>query len=287
LIGSHLALSGAKGRLAKLPPAYRPECLNASLEPAKILKIVERHVAAINGKSGERGEGLKFLFHGLPGSGKTELAFFLAQSLDVELVHGRLSNILSPFAGESENNLANLFERSEKVGGILLIDEIESFLARRAHRVNPQRETNLANEFLVCLDSHPGVFIGSTNMFSSLDAAAIRRFTFKVEFKPLTTEGRLILFDSFFLPISGDPLSEPQRKYLLSLPSLTPGDFSTVAAKAKWGDAEERRNFSLLECLALEATYRGEKALDRIPPGDEEEPYSGEEGPGNPSRSVN
>jgi hypothetical protein len=289
MIDSQLTLSGARDRLTKLPPAYRPECLNVSPKAEEILRIVKGHADASMRGNGELAEGLKFLFHGPSGSGKTELAFFLAQSLGVELVHGRLSDILSPFVGRSESNLANLFGKAKALGGILLIDEIESCLARRAHRVNPQHVTNLTNEFLTCLDCHPGVFIGSTNMFSSLDPAAIRRFTFKVEFKPLTPKGRLILFDSFFLPISGERLSEPESKYLLSLPSLTPGDFSIVAEKAEWRENEARLNFSLLESLALEAAYRGEKSTEPklAYTAEEDEPNSGEEGSGSPQRSVN
>jgi SpoVK/Ycf46/Vps4 family AAA+-type ATPase len=114
----------------------------------------------------------------------------------------------------------------------------------------------LVNEFLLCLERFKSIFIGSTNMLESMDPAAVRRFTFKVEFKTLLPEARVRMFEAFLLPFSGAALSEAEKKHLLSIPALTPGDFSVVAARARWMKGEGAENISLLESLAQEASYR-------------------------------
>ena len=62
-----------------------------------------------------------------------------------------------------------------KLPAILLIDEVDSFLQDRRHA---QRSWELSgvNEMLTQMESYQGVFIGSTNLMSSLDSAALRRF---------------------------------------------------------------------------------------------------------------
>jgi SpoVK/Ycf46/Vps4 family AAA+-type ATPase len=284
MITAHQTLAGSPSAAPSPPEAYRPESLNLRPTAEEILKLLRNYLAESRETPEYRRQGIKFLFHGLPGTGKTELANYLAESLEIELVHGRLSEILSPFVGESENRLTNLFEKARALGGLLMIDEIESFLVTRNHRHN-HHLTMLTNEFLICLERFRGIFIGSTNRFFSLDRAAIRRFTFKVEFKPLGPEGRLALFESYFRPLSESELTEAEKLHLLSLPSLTPGDFATVAAKAKWLMGEGRENLALLESLALEASYR-EDERSRYQDSHAEERDPREE-PSKPPRSIN
>ncbi|MDR0547893.1 MAG: AAA family ATPase [Deltaproteobacteria bacterium] len=288
MIDAHRKLSKARLTTHVLADSYRPNCVNISPSVGTILDILQNLVANNRELSEISSQGLKFLFYGPSGTGKTELAQFLANTLNLELVHGRLSNILSPYVGESENELANMFDRAQAIGGLLLFDEVESFLSIRERSVN-QHMTLLTNEFLVCLERFKGIFIGSTNRFSSLDPAAIRRFTFKVEFKPLGPEGRIELFDSYFQTLTGSSVNESEKKYLLSLPSITPGDYSVVADKVKWLQKDSFDNFYILENLALEASFRDSRATQNSSGllEDKESPDKKDEGSNDPPKSIN
>ena len=66
--------------------------------------------------------------------------------------------------------------------------------------------------------------IGATNFSANLDAAILRRFTFKLEFDYLNASGKILFFERMFRT----ELTEPERKRLELITDLTPGDFRTV-----------------------------------------------------------
>jgi SpoVK/Ycf46/Vps4 family AAA+-type ATPase len=86
------------------------------------------------------------------------------------------------------------------------------------------------NEFLQHMENYPGIFIAATNLMSGIDAAALRRFDFKLAFQPLSLPQRVALFTR---EASGDievgtTLPAPIVNRLAQLGSLTPGDFANV-----------------------------------------------------------
>lgn len=80
------------------------------------------------------------------------------------------------------------------------------------------------NELLHQMENFSGVMIGATNFITRLDAAILRRFTFKLEFDYLTEAGKLLFFEQMFQT----KLSESERRTLAAIPCLAPGDFRTV-----------------------------------------------------------
>jgi SpoVK/Ycf46/Vps4 family AAA+-type ATPase len=157
----------------------------------------------------EERQGLKLLFYGPPGLGKTELANYLAYELDLELTQARVSDVMSPWVGESERNLANLFRKRESSLGILLIDELESLLFSRDMALRSW-ELRFVNEFLTCLDLYKGLFIGTTNRPDRLDNAGLRRLGRKVEFRALEDSGKIELFEAFLKPLTGRALNKTE-----------------------------------------------------------------------------
>jgi hypothetical protein len=80
---------------------------------------------------------------------------------------------------------------------------------------------------LAGMERFGGIFVCTTNLFEDLDEAALRRFTFKIGFKPLEPPQRERMFIAEALAGAGEPTAE-QRARLAALDQLTPGDFAAV-----------------------------------------------------------
>ncbi|MFY9514436.1 MAG: ATP-binding protein, partial [Rubrivivax sp.] len=166
-------------------------------------------------------------FHGLPGSGKTALAEHIAQSLQRPLMIRQTSDIASKYVGETEQNLARMFEEAQAEGAVLLLDEADSFL--RSRRLAERHyEVSEVNELLQGMERFGGVFICTTNLFEDLDEAALRRFTFKIKFHALKAGQRERMFVAEALAGDATRLTAEQKSRLAQLDLLVPGDFAAV-----------------------------------------------------------
>ena len=135
-----------------------------------------------------RGHG-SLCFHGVPGSGKSALAAHIAQALGRPLWVRQASDLMSKYVGETEQNMAAMFAQAEREGAVLLLDEADSFLQDR-RGAQRHYEVSEVNEMLQGMERFRGVFICTTNLMDQLDAAALRRFAFKLQFLPLRQIGR-------------------------------------------------------------------------------------------------
>jgi SpoVK/Ycf46/Vps4 family AAA+-type ATPase len=162
--------------------------------------------------------------YGVPGSGKSAYARYLAEHLKMKILHKRASDLLSKWVGESEQNIAAAFAEAKKKKMLLVIDEADSFLQdrRNAHR---SWEVTQVNEMLTQMESHSLPFVCTTNLMDDLDQASLRRFTFKIKYDYLTRKQTESAFKHFFG-------AEPAVS-LGDLRCLSPGDFAVVAKKAK------------------------------------------------------
>ena len=166
-------------------------------------------------------------FYGPPGTGKTALAEHIAQSLQRPLMIRQASDIMSKYVGETESNMAKMFEEAQSEAAVLLLDEADSFLRSR-RMAERAYEVSEVNEMLQGMERYSGVFICTTNLFQDLDEAALRRFTFKIQFKPLTPEQRESMFVTEALGGEAWRLTSEQRGRLARLGVLAPGDFASV-----------------------------------------------------------
>jgi SpoVK/Ycf46/Vps4 family AAA+-type ATPase len=166
-------------------------------------------------------------FYGPPGTGKTALAEYIAKALDRPLMIRQASDIMSKYVGETEANMAKMFEEAQTEGAVLLLDEADSFM--RSRRLAERNyEISEVNEMLQGMERFSGVFICTTNLFQELDEAALRRFTFKIQFKPLTGAQRERMFVAEALDGDGLRLTAEQCTRLSALELLAPGDFAAV-----------------------------------------------------------
>ena len=173
-----------------------------------------------------RGHGT-LCFHGAPGTGKTALAEHIAQALQKPLMVRQTSDIASKYVGETEQNMARMFEEASTENAVLLLDEADSFLRSRK-LAERHYEVTEVNEMLQGMERFAGVFICTTNSFEDLDEAALRRFTFKIRFQPLTAEQRQRMFVAEALGQDASVLTAEHAQRLAALDQLAPGDFAAV-----------------------------------------------------------
>jgi SpoVK/Ycf46/Vps4 family AAA+-type ATPase len=173
-----------------------------------------------------RGHGT-LCFYGAPGTGKTALAEHIARTLDRPLLLRQASDLMSKFVGETEQNMAAMFREAEAEKAVLLLDEADSFLQDRRGAQRTYEVTEV-NEMLQGMERFAGIFVCTTNLMDRIDQAALRRFTFKIKFKPLTAAQRERMFVNEVLAGDADRLSAPMRARLDRLDQLCPGDFAAV-----------------------------------------------------------
>ena len=166
-------------------------------------------------------------FYGPPGTGKTALAEHIAHELQRPLMVRQASDIVSKYVGETEQNMAKMFDEAQSEESVLLLDEADSFLRSRK-MAERSYEISEVNEMLQGMERFAGVFICTTNLFQELDEAALRRFTFKIQFKPLTTPQRERMFIVEALDGDATRLTDEHRQRLRQLDALAPGDYASV-----------------------------------------------------------
>ncbi|WP_018948465.1 ATP-binding protein [Thioalkalivibrio sp. ALMg11] len=172
------------------------------------------------------------LAYGPPGTGKTALAHHLAEQADRPLRKRTASELISPYVGMTEKNLARAFREARKEGAVLLLDEADSFLTDRS-QARQSWETTRTNELLVQIEAFDGILVCATNFLEALDPAALRRFDHKLELRPLDHQQRAQLFEqlvSRLQPSDADDRAalDTAHAVVRRLDGLTPGDFATV-----------------------------------------------------------
>lgn len=132
----------------------------------------------------KRGLGITALFSGASGTGKTLAAEVLANELRLDLYRIDLSRTVSKYIGETEKNLARVFDAAEEGGAVLLFDEADALFGRRSEvRDSHDRHANIEVSYLLQrMEAYRGLAVLTTNMKDALDPAFLRRLRFVVEF---------------------------------------------------------------------------------------------------------
>ena len=148
------------------------------------------------------GQGLGVLFTGPPGTGKTMVASIVARDLGMECFRVDLSRVVNKYIGETEKNLARIFDTASDSNTLLLFDEADSLFATRTDvRSSVDRYANLeVNYLLQRMEQHDGVTILTTNFEGSLDRAFRRRLKFHILFPVPDAQERALLWRKMLPP---------------------------------------------------------------------------------------
>lgn len=227
---------------------YDISVLNASVAPEEIVEMVQ-NAQKFEEESNVPREGIRMLFYGASGTGKTELARHIAQKLGKKILLKRPSDIISKGVGDTEKNISDAFCEAEMSGQILLFDEADSFFRDR-EQAQCEWEITKTNEFLTQMEEFKGILICTTNLRSIMDKAILRRFHICSEFKPLDKTGIKTLLAKYFPSLK---FTGAQIDSLASRSTVTPGDFGSLFGKVRFMK-KESINAALIikELLAIQ-----------------------------------
>ena len=154
-------------------------------------------------------KGVAALFHGLPGTGKTETAMQIARSTGRAVCHVDISAAKTCWYGESQKLVKGIFSNyrrlceKENQKPILLFNEADALLSSRQNINNTngsgsvaQTENAIQNIILEEMEKLDGILIATTNLTDNLDSAFARRFLFKIKFGQPTEEAKQNIWKS-------------------------------------------------------------------------------------------
>lgn len=218
------------------------------VNPATEAKLRElerrcRHRERLDGRLGPAfgrpGRGVRALFSGSSGTGKTLAARILAAELGMDLYRVDLSAVVNKYIGETEKNLHRVLSRAEELDVVLLLDEGDSLLGGRTEvKSANDRYANLETNYLLQrLESYQGIVLVTTNASQLVDRAFQRRLDVVVPFVPPDAEQRRLIWD---LHLPGDH-------------TLPAAQLDDLAARCALSGGQIRNAALLAALLALDA----------------------------------
>lgn len=258
---AHCSLLGIqKSPEDKLEPArdYSLDGLNikSGIKLPRLIEVCKRFLKTMENFQENRDQPrMNLLLFGVPGAGKTEFVKYLARQLDKPLCVKNAGNLLSCYVGETEERINSAFAEAEANGEILFIDEGDSLLSSR-ERARENWEVSQVNTLLSEMERFRGIFIVGTNLIQRLDQAALRRFSFRLHFDYLTSEGKEIFYRMYFKPLRMPELTESEKKSLHDIDQMTPSDFRNVRQQFFYLEDSELTNAEIIEALSAEVASR-------------------------------
>jgi hypothetical protein len=198
--------------------------------------IRQRHVVYGGGGFGARvaaGAGIKALFAGASGTGKTMAAGVLARDLELDLYKVDLSGVVSKYIGETEKNLDRIFRAARAANAIVFLDEAEAIMGKRSDVKDAHdRYANIEVAYLLQkLEEHEGIVILATNLRRNIDDAFNRRMQYVIDFsRPAEPERERIWRGMFPAGAPLDP--DVDFAFLAKEFDLSGGDIRNVALDA-------------------------------------------------------
>jgi hypothetical protein len=217
----------------------------STLRRLRELAAAIRHRHVVYGEWGfsERistGLGIKALFAGASGTGKTMAAGVIARELALDLYKIDLSAVVSKYIGDTEKNLDRIFRAARAANAIVFLDEAEAILGKRSEVKDAHdRYANIEVAYLLQkLEEHDGIVILATNLRRNIDEAFNRRMLYVIDFPRPQESERERIWRSMFPPTC--PLADDvDFGYLAQQFDLAGGDIRNVALDAAFLAAQD------------------------------------------------
>lgn len=150
------------------------------------------------------------LIFGLPGTGKTHVALWLARQLGLPAVVARLDGMISSFLGTTSRNIGSLFDFAGRYECVLVLDEFDAVAKLRDDPHEMGEIKRVVNTLLQRLDQRRkvGITLGITNHEQLLDPAVWRRFDVQLSMPKPSMEARRAILQRYLRPLSESPATE-------------------------------------------------------------------------------
>jgi AAA+ superfamily predicted ATPase len=274
-LGARHASSSRLGELAtRLEPAYTWDDLvlaDRQLEVLRSISAYLRHRDRVLSEWGyeatvSRAQGLKVLFAGESGTGKTMAAQVLGAELGLEMFRVDLAGTVSKYIGETEKNLERIFTAADGSNAILFFDEADALFGKRSEvSSSHDRYANLEVAYLLQrMEAYPGAVILATNFRRNLDDAFIRRLDFVIDFPFPEVSDRRRIWERVLPPAAplGDDvdLDFLAARFKLSGGAIRNCSLGAAFAAADEGTPIEMRH--LVRAVAQEYAKQGRLTLE-------------------------
>jgi len=201
--------------------------------------------------------GVRTLFIGPSGTGKTMAAGWLAMKLGLPLYRVDLASVISKYIGETEKNLAQLLARAERAEVVLLFDEADSLFGKRTDvkEANDRFANAQTNYLLQRIESFDGITILTSNSRSRFDESFTRRLDMIVEFPFPGPEERRSLWQSHLG--STHALNQKQMNQLAGAADLCGGHIRNAVLTAAVLSHKDERTIEYADVMqGLVSEYR-------------------------------
>jgi len=180
--------------------------------------------------------GFACLFHGAPGTGKTETAYQIARATGRDIYMVDISQTKSCWFGESEKKIKEVFEqykacvKHSKIAPILLFNEADAVISKRKNVSSgnvAQTENAIQNIILQEMENLNGILIATTNLTENLDKAFERRFLYKIEFGKPSVDAKKSIWQSIIPELSENDAATLANRY-----DFSGGQIENISRKA-------------------------------------------------------
>jgi len=274
-MGARHASSSRLGELAtRLEPAYGWSDLVLADRPLEVLRSISaylRHRDRVLSEWGyeatvSRTQGLKVLFAGESGTGKTMAAQVLGAELGLEMFRVDLASIVSKYIGETEKNLERIFTAADGSNAILFFDEADALFGKRSQVSDSHdRYANIEVAYLLQrMEVYPGAVILATNFRRNIDDAFVRRLDFVIDFPFPEPADRRRIWERV-LPSAAPVDDDVDLDFLAERFKLSGGAIRNCSLGAAFSAADEGTRIEmrhLVRAVAQEYAKQGRLTLE-------------------------
>jgi hypothetical protein len=274
-LGARQASSSRLGELAShLESPYAWEDLVLPERPLDLLRSISaylRHRDQVLSEWGyettvSRTQGLKVLFAGESGTGKTMAAQVLGAQLGLDLFRVDLATIVSKYIGETEKNLERIFTAADGSNAILFFDEADALFGKRSEVSDSHdRYANIEVAYLLQrMEGYPGAVILATNFRRNIDDAFVRRLDFVIDFPFPEPDDRRRIW-RLVLPRAAPVADDVDLEFLANQFKLSGGAIRNCSLAAAFRAADEGSQIEmrhLVRAVAQEYGKQGRLTLE-------------------------